>query len=139
MYSKFIATVAAASILITGFSAAPARANQDDVGRALAALLGIAIVGAVIHENKKNKKQRAHVKPAPRHVSQHLLPGRCLRTFETRRGTARIFGQRCLERHYGFTHRLPQHCERRVWTDRGSRSGFGANCLRKQGYKLVRR
>jgi hypothetical protein len=159
MYSKFIATVAVASILITGFSAAPARANQDDVGRALAALLGIAIVGAVIHENKKNKKQRAHVKPAPRHkvhkpvqkqrhvkprplprhVSQHLLPGRCLRSFETRRGTARIFGQRCLERHYGFTHRLPQHCERRVRTDRGSRSGFGANCLRKQGYKLARR
>ena len=158
MHRKFIATVAAASILITGFAAAPAHANQEDVGRALAALLGVAIVGAVIHENKKNRKQRAHVQPAPRHnvhkpvqkqrhvkprplprrVSEHLLPGRCLRSFETRRGTARIFGERCLERHYSFTHRLPQHCERRIRTDRGPRFGFGARCLRKQGYKLAR-
>ena len=158
MHRKFIATIAAASILITGFAAAPARANQDDLGRALAALLGVAIVGVVIHENKKKKKQRAHVQPAPRHkihkpiqkrrhikprtlprrVSEHLLPGRCLRSFETRRGNARIFGERCLERHYGFTHRLPQHCERRIRTDRGPRFGFGARCLRKQGYKLAR-
>ena len=58
MHRKFIATIAAASILITGFAAAPARANQDDLGRALAALLGVAIVGAVIHENKKKKKQQ---------------------------------------------------------------------------------
>lgn len=159
MHRKFIATVAAASILITGFAAAPARANQDDVGRALATLLGIAIVGAVIHEKKKDKKKAArahqqprhkvhkpiqkkrHVKPRPlpRRVSEHLLPGRCLRSFETRRGTVRIFGERCLERHYGFTHRLPQHCERRVRTDRGPRFGFGARCLRKQGYQLARR
>lgn len=159
MHRKFIATVAATSILITGFAAAPARANQDDLGRALAALLGVAIVGAVIHENKKNKKDKArayvepqhkihkpiqkkrHVKPRPlpRRVSEHLLPGQCLRSFETRRGTARIFGERCLERNYGFTHRLPQHCERRVRTDRGFRVGFGARCLRRQGYELARR
>jgi hypothetical protein len=160
MHRKFIATIAAASILITGFAAAPARANQEDVGRALAALLGVAIVGAAIHENnKKKKKEQARVykkpkqkvhkpvhqkhkvkpRPLPRRASKHLLPGRCLHSFETRRGTMRIFGQRCLERHYGFTHRLPQHCERRVRTDRGPRYGFGARCLRKQGYKLARR
>ena len=161
MHRKFIATVVATSILFTGFAAAPARANQEDVGRALAALLGIAIVGAVIHDsNKDNKakvqvysqpqkkvqkkqfqKKKKHVqtRPLPRRVLQHLLPSKCLRSFETRRGTARIFGQRCLERNYGFTHRLPQHCERCVRTDRGLRFGFGARCLRKQGYKLTRR
>jgi hypothetical protein len=158
MHRKFIATVAAVSILITGFAAAPARAGQDDIGRALAALLGIAIVGAVIHDKKKDKKKAAraqqqqrhkvhkpvqkkrHVKPRPlpRRASEHLLPGRCLRSFETHRGTARIFGERCLQRHYSFTNRLPQHCERRVRTDRGPRFGFGARCLRKQGYKLAR-
>ena len=160
MHRKFIATIVATSIFITGFAAAPARADQDDFGRAIAALLGVAIVGAVIHENKKDKKRKAQVyqqsrqkvhkpvhkkkrhvtpRPLPRRVSEHLLPGRCLRSFETRRGNARIFGQRCLERHYSFTHRLPQHCERRVRTDRGPRFGFGARCLRKQGYQLARR
>ncbi len=158
MHRKFIATIAAASILITSFAAAPARANQDDLGRALAALLGVAIVGTVIHEKKKKKKQQVHVQPAPCHkiykpiqkrrhvephplprrVSEHLLPGRCLRSFEARRGNARIFGERCLERYYGFTHRLPQHCERRIRTDRVPRFGFGARCLRKHGYKLTR-
>lgn len=56
MHRKFIATVVATSILFTGFAAAPARANQEDVGRALAALIGIAIVGAVIHDSDKDKK-----------------------------------------------------------------------------------
>ena len=156
MHRKFIATVVATSILFTGFAAAPARANQEDVGRALATLIGIAIVGAVIHDSNKDKKSKVRVnkqpekkmqkkkkhvlaRPLPRRVAQHLLPSKCLRSFETRRGTARIFGQRCLERNYEFTHRLPQHCERRVRTDRGSRFGFGARCLRKQGYKLARR
>ena len=161
MHRKFIATVVATSILFTGFAAAPARANQEDVGRALAAIIGIAIVGAMIHDSKKDKKSKVQVykqpkkkvqkkqvqkkkkhvqaRPLPRRVAQHLLPSKCLRSFETRRGTARIFGQRCLERNYEFTHRLPQHCERRVRTDRGSRFGFSARCLRKQGYKLARR
>lgn len=160
MHRKFIATIAAASILITGFAAAPARADQDDVGKALAAILGIAIVGAVIHDkNKDKKRKRAHVvkpkphkktydartptrkvhpRPLPRRISEHLLPGKCLRSFETTRGTKRIFGQRCLERNYSFTHRLPQHCERRVRTDRGVRSGFAARCLNRQGYQLAR-
>ena len=158
MHRKFIATVVVVSICVTGFAAAPARADQEDFGRALAALLSVAIVGAVIHANKKNKQKQPHVMPTPphktytpikkkryveprllpHHVSKQLLPGRCLRSFETRRGTARIFGQRCLERHYDFTHRLPQHCERRVRTDRGSRYGFSARCLRKQGYRLAR-
>ena len=67
MHRKFIATVAAASILITGFAAVPAQANQQDVGRALAAVLGLAIVGAVIHDSQKDKKKVQHVQPAPRH------------------------------------------------------------------------
>ena len=161
MHRKFIATVVATSILFTGFAAAPARANQEDVGRALATLIGIAIVGAVIHDSNKDKKSKVKVykqpekkvqkkqvqkkkkhvqaRPLPRRVAQHLLPSKCLSSFETRRATARILGQRCLERNYEFTHRLPQHCERRVRTDRGSRFGFSARCLRKQGYKLARR
>ena len=61
MHRKFIATVVATSILFTGFAAAPARANQEDVGRALAALRGIAIVGAVIHDSNKDNKAKVQV------------------------------------------------------------------------------
>ena len=65
MHRKFIATVVATSILFTGFAAAPARANQEDVGRALATLIGIAIVGAVIHDSNKNKKPKVKVYKQP--------------------------------------------------------------------------
>lgn len=161
MHQKFIGTIAAISIIITGFAAAPARANDQNLNGALAALLGIAVVGAIIHEKKKDKKrsraqvvhkepqkktydartQTRHIKPRPlpRRLSARLLPGQCLRSYETTRGAMRIFGQRCLEQNYKFTHSLPQHCERRVRTDRGMRFGYAARCLNRQGYELARR
>ncbi|MEL7133031.1 MAG: hypothetical protein AAGK77_11525, partial [Pseudomonadota bacterium] len=58
IHRNFIGTIAAVAIAITGFSAAPARAGDDEVAAALAALLGLAIVGAVIHDKKKDKKKR---------------------------------------------------------------------------------
>ncbi|MEX0311444.1 MAG: hypothetical protein AB3N17_14505 [Tateyamaria sp.] len=144
---QFIAAVAAAAIAITGFSAAPARANDDQVGAALAALLGLAIVGAVIHDKNKDKKRRqtvnvpapVHPKPIPPRVNRKLLPQQCLRSFNTHQGKARIFGQRCLNNNYQFARNLPAACHRQVWTDRGWRAGFGARCLKKHGYQLARR
>jgi len=68
MYRRFIATVTAASIAITAFGALPARAdNNNDAARALAALLGIAIVGKIIHDNKKDKEVRRHPKKVDRY------------------------------------------------------------------------
>ena len=68
MHRQFITTIAAASIAITGFSAAPARAGDQDVGAALAAILGLAIVGAVIKDKHDNRKARQQVHP-PQHVA----------------------------------------------------------------------
>ena len=161
----FIATVAAAAIAITGIGAAPARAGDDEVGAALAALLGLAIVGAVIKEKRDDRKARQqvhvpqpHVQPGPppRHVTRHprhveprplprrvnrkLLPQRCLFNLPNDNGRyIQVFGQRCLNRHYSHVGQLPQHCGRRVWTSRGAGFGYGARCLNKQGYQLARR
>ena len=143
-HRPFIAAIAAVAIAITGFSAAPARAGDDEVGAALAALLGLAIVGAVIHDKNKDKKRRQVVhapappKPIPPRVNRKLLPQHCLRSFHTHQGKARIFGQRCLNQHYKFARSLPQACHRQVWTDRGWRAGFGARCLNRHGYQLAR-
>ena len=142
MHRRFIAAVVATAILFTGFATAPAQANQEDVGRALAALLGIAIVGAAIQDSKNQNRVKVRVFSKPKkkvHVQARPLPSKCLHSFETDRGTVQMFGLRCLDRKYGFTHRLPKHCERFVRTDRGSHFGFGARCLRKQGYKSTRR
>ena len=164
MHHKFIATVAAISILVTGLAAAPARAGQDDFARAMAAFIGLAIVGVAISEDQKSKAARvpqAHVqpkqpkkvkkikkvvpqakivkpRPVPKRVSKMVLPNRCVRTFNTANGNKRMVMQNCLERHYGHTNRLPQRCERVIRTNKGARSGFAAKCLKRQGYTMAR-
>ena len=161
MYRKFITTIAAASVALTALGTTPAFADRDDdLGRALATILGVAVVGAIIHDKTKKKKahhvqrreyqpthtpprvrDRTYVdpKPLPRKVRRKLLPQNCLRSFDTRRGTVRMFPRRCLERSYSFINRLPEHCATRVRTDRGRLGGWDARCLRQSGYQLARR
>ncbi|WP_324753015.1 hypothetical protein [Roseovarius sp. Pro17] len=60
MSRKFISLIVAASIAVTGMTAAPAQAASDrDLARALAAIAGVVIVGAVIQEARKDKRQVA--------------------------------------------------------------------------------
>lgn len=153
LHHKFIAGIVALSVLITAGTAAPARAGDDDVGKALAAILGLAIIGAVIADKRDDKKKAKVVHPQPkRHVKKHvaprpipnrvnrkILPQHCLRSFEVQDGYIRGFGRRCLNRHYDYAHQLPGRCYREVWTDRGRRGIYGARCLRHKGYQLARR
>ena len=160
-YRHFIAIIVTSAIAITGFSAAPARAGQDDMTKALAALAGLAVLGVVIHKVREdNKKRKPRVidrrygpedrlredvrrgvepRPLPRRVNRKLLPQQCLRSVESREGRMRVFGQRCLERNYRFTDSLPRKCEQKFRTDRGKRVGYGARCLSRKGYALARR
>ncbi|MEM6758043.1 MAG: hypothetical protein AAF601_01050 [Pseudomonadota bacterium] len=141
IHRRFIALITATSIAITGFSAAPARANDE--AAAIAALLGLAVIGAVIADRRKDKRVVVHpkppVRPLPPRVNRKLLPQHCLRSFQTNNGPRRIFGQRCLSRNYQYARSLPSQCHRQFWTDQGWRAGFGARCLRREGYQLARR
>ena len=165
IHRQFIRIIAAIAIAITGFSAAPARAGNDDLGAALAVILGLAVVGTVINKRNDDKKARRQVhthtpqpkpkaaprhvqphhghiqpRPLPRHVNRKLLPQRCLFNLETVKGRSiQGFGQRCLKRNYQFTHALPQQCGRRVLTRNGTGYAYGARCLTNQGYQLARR
>lgn len=65
MYRRFIATITAASIALTTVGAMPAAAGERDTARAIAAILGVAVIGSIIHENSKKKKQVQHHTPAP--------------------------------------------------------------------------
>jgi hypothetical protein len=162
---KFISVIAAVSIGVTSLIAAPARAGQYDTERAIAALLGLAVIGAIVADDRKDRRKRndavtrhsnqgvhdglrnGHIRrtptlearPLPNRVSRKLLPQRCLRSFETDRGRARVFGARCMDRHYDFVRDLPARCERRIRTDRGVRYGYSARCLDRYGYQLARR
>jgi len=159
IHRQFIAAVAAIAIAVTGFSAAPARAGNDELATALAVILGLAVVGTAINKRNDEKKARQqtyraqpkprHAKPRksdiaprplPRRVNRNLLPQRCLSSLTTARGRdIQGFGQRCLSRYYGFTNSLPEECARRVQTRRGYGIAYGARCMSRNGYQLARR
>ncbi|MFG6529562.1 MULTISPECIES: hypothetical protein [unclassified Sulfitobacter] len=61
MYRKFIATIAALSVAITAFGARDAAADEKEVLRTLAAIAGVAIVGKMIYDNKKEREEREAV------------------------------------------------------------------------------
>lgn len=153
LHKKFIAGVVSLSVLITTGAAAPARADEDDVGRALAAILGIAIIGAAIadrndddDDDDRRVVRRQNVYPQPyvhpkrrTDVSnRRILPQQCLRTFQVDRGRMPAFGRRCLQRNYSYASELPRRCYTEVWTDRGWRGAYRARCLRERGYRLAR-
>lgn len=148
IHRKFIAGVTALGILVTAFGAAPARAGDYDTERAIAALLGLAVIGAIVADRRKD--DNAHVatrshppaiqpRPLPRRVKRAALPDRCLRQFQTQRGARNFYGARCLQRNYVQAHRLPGACVRQVRTQRGLRNAYSARCLRREGYQVARR
>lgn len=154
-HKQFIAAIAAIAIAVTGLSAAPARAGDNDVGAAVAAILGLAIVGAVIADRRKDDKARTPVKPnyntqhiqrrpiqkpLPPRVSRKLLPQQCLRSVRTANGrNAHVFAAGCLNRSYDHVRSLPRACVRTFQGRNGQRRGFGARCLNRHGYQLARR
>ncbi|WP_421702170.1 hypothetical protein [Aliiroseovarius sp.] len=128
-------------IVLSPISTAPARAN-DNTDAWVAALLGLAIVGAIIDD--KNDRRRDRDVHRPDRWDRKALPGRCLKRFETRDGTKRFWGARCLERHYARAHRLPARCEVTIKTrnrhgDRVRRDVFKPRCLRREGYTVAGR
>lgn len=168
-HHRFIGTIAALSILITAFGAAQVQARDRSTEQALAAILGLAVIGAIIAKQSDSvpkvekvvpRPKPIEARPLPRDLSRDLhrdlprnqsrdlhrkhgsarqaLPQQCLREISTKRGPARVFGVRCMDRNYGYVSRLPKHCERRMRTDRGVRYGWEARCLRSEGYRVAR-
>ncbi len=163
MSRKFIGYVAAAALLVTAIGSQPAKADED-LATALAALVGVAIVGSLIadsldDDDPKVTKRRSvpvaglrdqpraradriyrevHPRPLPRRADRTLLPGDCLRSFRTRDGRLRVFETHCLRRQYGFTNSLPRSCSVSIRARHEQRRGYDARCLHRAGYKLAR-
>ncbi len=130
MTTKIMATVLAATIALTSFTAVPAAAKPSDGVRILQGLAALYIISRVV---KHNKRQRpATIAPV---VPRQLVPYQCLQTYYTPDGMRRAFGARCVGK-YAPRLKLPPQCKSRIWTDAGRRDVFGPNCLREYGHKI---
>jgi len=156
MYRRFISFIAAAAIAITALGAAPAYADDRDLAKALAAILGVAVIGKIIHDNNKKKREQVvsrnapppvysaprprsrhhdrYDQPRPRHAYEQLRPRQ---TYEPPRPRQQVphVQPRPLPRHVD-SKLLPGQCFRSVDTRRGTYQVFGVSCL-KQNYRHV--
>lgn len=158
---RFIATLAAgatAFALMTAAAAVPARASgSDDLAKALAAVAAIAIIGAAVNDNRKDKA-KAHVPhhpPQPIHgryrdalrPSDHgrhhrgdrfraiTLPANCAVEMGGRHGPQTAYLARCLDR-AGIDRNLPRRCEIPVRL-RGQRTtAYDEGCLIGAGFRV---
>jgi len=141
MYRKFIATISAAAIAITALGATPVFADDRDSARAIAAILGLAVVGKIIHDNNKRKDQVRHGQPRqkkyqpPRHKA-HNQPRRKVHNpprYDNRQNGdlhARPLPRR-VDRKL-----LPGQCLRSYSTRGGKARMFGRKCL-KNNYRFA--
>jgi len=137
MYRHIVAGLMALSL-----TSAPAQAlTEDEVGKLLFGLAALAAIGAIVDnaDNGSVEVTRTH-RPAPqvRQPRRTVLPRACLRGYETRFGTHRMFGARCLRNSYAFATDLPRACAVRIFTNDGPRRGFDPACLRGRGYTARR-
>jgi len=164
-FSATLAAGATAFALMTAAAAVPARAsNGDDLAKALAAVAAIAIIGAAVNDNRKDKSPVYHphhphhppqgaqgrnrdgdhwVLPArPHHGTPPrghkpravTLPSHCSVQVGGRHGPQTAYLARCLHRE-GIDRNLPRRCEMPVRL-RGKRvTAYDQNCLISAGFR----
>ncbi|MGH1354534.1 MAG: hypothetical protein ACRBBS_05595 [Thalassovita sp.] len=161
MSRKFIASILAASIAVTGLTAAPAKAGNDDLVRFLAGATALVIIGrALDSDNSHASASEVHVRPgrayddnhryqdrrndprsardSDRRTSRYALPRQCRSSFWTPDGRQRYLDRRCLKRNYDFTRDLPKRCKIKFFDNNVKKSGYSIRCLKDNGYRMAR-
>lgn len=140
---RLVATVAAAATALglLASTAIPARADNNDLAKALAAL---AIVGIIVNESKKSRERdraraQQHTKPYPHYQQQPArhprVPSVCAIEISGNSGTATVYGESCL-REQGFNFRLPEYCARTARIYGRNDRIYSDQCLRDAGFRV---
>lgn len=156
MYRQFIALVLSAALAVTGMTAQPAHAGNDDVAKWIAGLAVLGIIGAAIADDRKKSSRQTYqqnnvqkFKHTPKkykhkskkHRRNHMaLPARCRVTERMQGKEVRGFRRGCLKRHDVDVRNLPRHCALKV-RDRQTgnrRVIYTSRCMRQQGYSVAR-
>lgn len=143
--TKFTAGLLALSIATAGFSAAPARAGDNDAALALGGLLTLFVIGKAL-DDKNDKKASAtrprhddERKPRPDWGHDLRIPNTCVMSAGQGNKHRLVVLENCVKRE---THqnrvRLPRACETRVQTRQGKKDAYDVGCLSNFGYRIDR-
>ncbi|MFZ7093510.1 hypothetical protein [Primorskyibacter sp. 2E233] len=159
MSAKFITGVLTIAATIAAFSAAPARAgNDDEIAKIVAGVATLYIAGQLINELSDNGAIVQVHGPGDRyddrryghqggkwkggkwqgHRFNKVLPGSCVRKIQ-KRHTRFVLPRHCLRRNNVALRHLPQRCEINWRGNRGMRTGYALRCLKRNGYQIARR
>ncbi|MDG4646835.1 hypothetical protein P6F26_00130 [Roseibacterium sp. SDUM158017] len=119
-------------------SAAPARANNDEVVAIIGGLIALYAIGQAIRNDDRDATPRRNYghRPQQPHRPQPLVaPARCFIEGHDRNGYFRGYVRRCMQNNVARPAALPQNCLRRVETQRGPRMIYGGRCLAQNGWQ----
>ncbi len=150
--ARLIGTIAATAIALTAFAAPQARAQGDRTAQTIATILGLAIVGKIIHDDRQDRKRRkddAYIHrraPEPRahaHNSNLHRHGDITHNHHDGRYAHNHTYTRKQPRVRPLPHRvdrklLPKKCFRSYDTRQGRYYMFGRRCLERH-YRFVDR
>ena len=124
-------TGGAAALALVLATAIPARAETNDLTKALIAAL---VVGAIAHELKDKDKPA----PLPEPVKTKRVPAVCAISIDGAERSVTLFPESCLRKE-GFDYRLPRYCANSA-TIFGKRDRvYSAQCLRDAGFRVTGR
>ena len=123
-------TGGAAALALVLATAIPAKADKNDLTKALIAAL---VVGAIAHELKD--KDKPAPLPVPEPVKNKRVPGVCAISIDGAERSVTLYPESCLRKE-GFDYRLPRYCANSA-TIFGKRDRvYSAQCLRDAGFRL---
>ncbi|MBT8153516.1 hypothetical protein KMP13_06320 [Epibacterium ulvae] len=157
-HRKFIALILGLSLVVSGFSAAPARADGD-VAKFIAGAVVLGLIGAAVNDARKDRnrgqysysqgsrsnthtrhdKHNNRVRPLPSSVARYDLPAHCAKVVSQNNRNRTVVSQRCLSRNYGYVNSLPGQCRLSIRDGYKQRTAYRTRCLQKHGYRLVNR
>jgi hypothetical protein len=131
-----ILTGAAAALAVVLATTIPARAEKNDIAKALIAAL---VVGAIANELKADDKPAPTPLPIPvpeaEPVSSKRVPSVCAISIDGAERSVTLYPESCL-RTEGFRPRLPRGCANTA-TIYGERDRvYSAQCLRDAGFRV---
>ncbi|OWU86048.1 hypothetical protein ATO6_04045 [Oceanicola sp. 22II-s10i] len=175
MARKFLATILAGALAITGFTA-PARASDNDaLVKFLAGATALVIIGKAIENSNKSKatvsrhdnnrwdnrhdnkrwdnrhdgRRDGRDHRAGRHDRDDRwgrndrdqrrgisMPSACRTDVQTRNGTVRGYGYRCVQQHPRIARNMPGQCLTQVRTHGHTRFVYTSHCLARNGFRV---
>ncbi len=126
------------SIALSSLAATPAQAS--DAGKFVAGVFALGLLGVIIDDASRRRDGGRYYNGIP---ASKRLPDYCLKTFNTRYGTERLFTQSCLQDNFHYSNSIPHQCETTIRYRNGFnnlrvQAVYNSQCLEDWGYHTVR-